>query len=137
MRRVRWGLVVLALSVCALQPAAAWGGETEAAIKAINHARAGAGLAPLAASPALTRSSAAFGGVGTTGTPSGTRSSPAIRMPAAITASTASSATAAASRRWRRRWPGVPGRRGGDAEGSVRTRPSQAHGPRRPPGARR
>jgi uncharacterized protein YkwD len=62
MRRVRWGLVVLAFSVCALQPGAAWGGETKAAIKAINHARAGAGLAPLAASPALTRSSAAFGG---------------------------------------------------------------------------
>lgn len=62
MRRVRWGLALLALAVFAAQPAAAWGGATEAAVNAINDARAQAGLAPLNLSPALTRSSAAFGG---------------------------------------------------------------------------
>jgi uncharacterized protein YkwD len=62
MRRVRWGLVVLALSISAALPAtAAAASETEAALAAINKARARAGLAPVALSPALTRSSAAFG----------------------------------------------------------------------------
>jgi uncharacterized protein YkwD len=62
MRRVRWGLVVLALSISAASPAAAAAqGETEAALAAINKARARAGVGPLALSPALTRSSAAFG----------------------------------------------------------------------------
>jgi uncharacterized protein YkwD len=62
MRRVRWGLALLAIAVSATQPAAAWGGSTEAALDAINDARARAGLARLSPSPALTRSSAAFGG---------------------------------------------------------------------------
>jgi uncharacterized protein YkwD len=65
MRRVRWGLVVLALSLSAAQPAVAAAGvdaETENALAAINDARARAGIAPLALSPALTRSSEAFGG---------------------------------------------------------------------------
>jgi uncharacterized protein YkwD len=62
MRRVRWGLVMLAVALSAAQPATAAPSETEAALDAINHARAGAGLRPLALSPALTRSSAAFAG---------------------------------------------------------------------------
>jgi uncharacterized protein YkwD len=62
MRRVRWGLAMLAIAVSAAQPAMAAPAETEAALDAINHARAGAGLRPLALSPALTRSSAAFAG---------------------------------------------------------------------------
>lgn len=62
MRRARWGLVMLAIAVSAAQPAMAAPAETEAALDAINKARAGAGLRPLALSPALTRSSAAFAG---------------------------------------------------------------------------
>jgi uncharacterized protein YkwD len=62
MRRVRWGLVVLALSVSAALPAgAAAASETEAAIAAINKARASVGVAPVKLSPTLTRSSGAFG----------------------------------------------------------------------------
>ena len=62
MRRVRWGLVTLAVALSAAQPALAAPGESEAALDAINAARASAGLRPLALSPALTRSSAAFAG---------------------------------------------------------------------------
>jgi uncharacterized protein YkwD len=60
MRRVRWGLVMLAVALSAAQPAAA--SESEAALEAINDARDRAGLRPLAPSPALTRSSEAFAG---------------------------------------------------------------------------
>ena len=62
MRRVRWGLVMLAVALAAAQPATAAPAKTEAALDAINDARASAGLRPLALSPALTRSSAAFAG---------------------------------------------------------------------------
>jgi uncharacterized protein YkwD len=62
MRRVRWGLVTLAVALSAAQPAMAAPSETEAALDAINDARSGVGLRPLALSPALTRSSAAFAG---------------------------------------------------------------------------
>jgi uncharacterized protein YkwD len=62
MRQVRWGLVVLSLSISAAVPgAAAAKSETEAALAAINKARAGAGVPPVSLSPALTHSSRAFG----------------------------------------------------------------------------
>ena len=66
MGRVRRGIAVVAVVICAAQPAVASAvtseAEPRAALRAINHARAQAGVAPLALSPALTRTSAAFGG---------------------------------------------------------------------------
>ena len=62
MRRARWGLAILAMALAAAPPALAAPGESEAALDAINDARAKAGLRPLAPSPALTRSSGAFAG---------------------------------------------------------------------------
>jgi uncharacterized protein YkwD len=62
MRRARWGLAILAMALSAAPPALAAPGDTEAALDAINDARARAGLRPLALSLALTRSSDAFAG---------------------------------------------------------------------------
>ncbi len=66
MGRVRRGIAVVAVVICAAQPAVASAvaseAEPRAALRAINHARAQAGVAPLALSPSLTRTSAAFGG---------------------------------------------------------------------------
>jgi uncharacterized protein YkwD len=62
MRRARWGLVMLAVALSTAQPALAAPAESEAALDAINDARASSGLRPLALSPALTRSSEAFAG---------------------------------------------------------------------------
>jgi uncharacterized protein YkwD len=65
MRRLRWGLLVLAATLPASWPAPAAApspaGDVEALVNAINEARARDGLAPLRLSPALTRSATAFG----------------------------------------------------------------------------
>jgi uncharacterized protein YkwD len=54
--------MMLVVALSAAPPALAVPRETEAAVDAINDARAGAGLRPLTLSPALTRSSGAFAG---------------------------------------------------------------------------